>query len=64
MNESDPIAVLSLASKAIAALGETSASSVEKAAALRTAAFAVEQAAMVQTQAQMIANMIEKSAKP
>lgn len=64
MKESDPAAVLALASKAIAALSETAASSGEKAAALRTAAFAVEQAMGVQTQAQILANLIDKSAKP
>lgn len=64
MKESDPVAVLALASRAIAALGETSASPGEKAAALRTAAFAVEQAATAQALAQVIANTIDKSAKP
>lgn len=64
MKESDPIAVLSLASKALAALGDTAASSGDKAAALRTAAFAIEQAAAAQTMAQVIANTIDKSTKP
>ncbi len=64
MNESDPIAVLKLASMAIGALADTSASSGEKAAALRTAAFAIEQAMGVQTQAQILANLIERSSKP
>lgn len=64
MNESDPVGVLALASKAIAALSDTAASAGEKAAALRTAAFAVEQAATAQALAQVIANTIDKSAKP
>lgn len=63
MKESDPIAVLSLASKAIAALGDTAASAGEKAAAPRTAAFAVEQAAAAQAMAQVIASAIDKASK-
>lgn len=64
MNESDPVAVLNLSSLALRALSETQASPGEKAAALRTAAFAVEQAATAQALAQVIANTIDKSAKP
>lgn len=64
MNESDPVAVLNLSSLALRALAETQASPGEKAAALRTAAFAVEQAATAQALAQVIANTIDKSAKP
>lgn len=64
MRESDPVGVLALASKAIAALADTAASAGEKAAALRTAAFAVEQSQAVQAMAQVIANAIDKSSKP
>lgn len=64
MNVSDPVGVLNLASMALRALADTSASPGEKAAALRTAAFATEQAMGVQTQAQILANLIDKSAKP
>lgn len=64
MNESEPNVILALAGSAIAALNASAVSPGEKAAALRTAAFAVEQAAAAQTQAQILANLIDKSAKP
>lgn len=48
MNETDPVAVTTLAGTILLALRDSDASAMDKAAALKTAAFAVEQAAIAQ----------------
>ncbi len=48
MNETDPVAIASLAGTILVALRDSDASMIEKAAALRTAAFACEQSAIAQ----------------